>query len=115
MTSGPAAGDVIEIDDELSVGHEQRGRRPAVVVSSDGFQASGFAIVCPLTTHGGRGRFSGSEVEVPVPPGLSVSGVILSYHPKTIDWRARNATRVDRLPRATLLQVRSRLKAFLGL
>lgn len=111
----PLSGDVVEIDAEGAAGHEQRGRRPALVVSVDAFQESGLAIVCPLTTHGGRSAKPRSELEVPVPPGFAIAGVILSHQVKTIDWRARNSTFVDHLPRATVLQVRARLKAFLGL
>lgn len=110
----PLSGDVVEIDAEGAAGHEQRGRRPALVVSVDAFQESGLAIVCPLATHGGKAAKPRSELEVPVPPGFAISGVILSHQVKTIDWRARNSTFVDHLPRATVLQVRARLKAFLG-
>lgn len=105
----PVAGDVIEIElDEAPA-----GRRPALVVSVDAFQESGLAIVCPLTTHGGKAK-ARNELEVPVPPGFQVAGSILSHQVKTIDWRARGATTLDHLPRATLNQVRARLKAFLG-
>ena len=112
----PSAGDLIEIDsDEGAAGHEQKGRRPALVVSVDGFQASGLAIVCPVTTHGGKATKVRSQLEVPVPPGFAVSGAILSHQVRTIDWKARNSGVLDHLPRATLLEVRARLKVFLGL
>lgn len=111
----PLAGDVVELDgDEISVGHEQRGRRPVLVISIDAFQESGLAIVCPLTTHGGKATKPRSELEVPVPAGFAVQGLILSHQVKTIDWKARNAAVLDHLPRATLNQVRARLKAFIG-
>ena len=111
----PAAGDLIEIDaEEGAVGREQKGRRPALVVSVDVFQESGLAIVCPVTTHGGRASKPRSELEVAVPPGFAAVGVILSHQVKTIDWKARRSTFLDHLPRTTLLQVRARLKAFLG-
>lgn len=111
----PAAGDVVEIDvDGGAVGHQQTGRCPALVVSVDAFQESGLAIVCPLTTHGGKPVRNRSDLEVPVPPGFVVAGFILSHQVKTIDWKARNTTVLDHLPRATLNHVRARLKAFLG-
>ena len=110
----PGAGDLVEIDTEDSIGHEQMGRRPALVVSVDIFQESGLAIVCPVTTHGGKAAKPRSDLEVPVPPGFAVTGVILSHQVRTIDWKARRATFLDHLPRATLLLVRARLKAFLG-
>lgn len=112
----PHEGDLIEVDgDGASVGRGQQGRRPALVVSVDGFQASGLAIVCPVTTHGGAGSKPRNDLEVPVPPGFAVSGVILSHQVKTIDWNTRRASFLDHLPRATLLAVRARLKAFLGI
>ena len=112
----PGPGDLIEIDaEEGAAGHEQRGRRPALVVSIDAFQESGLAIVCPVTTHGAKGGKPRSELEVPVPPGFAVAGVILSHQVKTIDWKARNTAVLDHLPRATLLHVRARLKLFLGI
>jgi mRNA interferase MazF len=115
VVKAPGAGDVIEIDMEDAAGHEQKGRRPALVVSVEAFQESGLAIVCPLTTHGGKAAKPRSELEVAVPPGFKASGVIVSHQVKTIDWKARNAAFIDHLPRIVLLQVRARLKAFLGL
>ncbi len=113
--SAPAEGDLIEIDDESAVGHEQKGRRPAMVVSIDAFQETGLAIVCPVTTHRGKTVRPRSDLEIAVPPGHAVTGVILSHQVKTIDWKSRNMTVLERLPRATLLSVRARLKLFLGL
>ena len=110
------AGDVIELDvDEVVKGHEQKGRRPALVVSIDEFHELGMAIVCPVTTHGGKAGALRNDLEVAIPPGFTTAGVILSTQVKTIDWRARHAAAVDHLPRATLLAVRARLKLFLGL
>jgi mRNA interferase MazF len=113
--TAPNEGDVVELDDESSWGHEQRGRRPALVVSIPRFQETGLALACPITTHGGKAAKPRSDLEVPIPPGFSVSGVVLTHQLRTIDWKARNAQVVDHLPRATLLQVRARLKVFLGL
>ena len=110
----PSEGDLIEIDDIATTGHEQRGRRPALVVSIPEFQEAGFALVCPVTTHGGAASKPRSDLEIAVPPGFAVSGVILSHHLRSVDWRARNAAVLDHLPRATLLHVRGRLKLFLG-
>lgn len=112
----PSEGDIIEIDTEQSsFGHEQKGRRPALVVSIPSFQETGFAIVCPVTTRGGAGVKPRSDLEVPIPAGLAVSGLILSQHVRSIDLKARNSAVLARLPRATLLQLRARLKLFLGL
>jgi mRNA-degrading endonuclease toxin of MazEF toxin-antitoxin module len=55
----PAEGDIIGIDSDSGVGHEQHGRRPVLVVSVNALQTSlGLAMVCAITTHGGllKGR-----------------------------------------------------------
>ncbi len=50
-----APGDILEIDAEAAIGHEQQGRRPALVVSVEALQSAlGLAMVCAITTHGGR-------------------------------------------------------------
>ena len=111
----PSEGDVIEIDVESdTAGHEQRGRRPALVVSVPAFQESGLAIVCPITTHGGRAVKPRSALEVPLPAGQAVTGVVLSHQVKTVDWRARRSKTLCAVPRPTLLAVRARFKAILG-
>lgn len=112
---GLAEGSVVEIDADAAAGHEQSGRRPAVVVSVPDLHESGFAVVCPLTTHGGTASRPRNALEVLVPSGLPVAGVILTYHLRTVDLKARNAKVIATVPRATLLAVRSRLKVMLGL
>ena len=111
----PSAGDLIEIDATDSEGHEQKGRRPALVISIPEFQETGFALVCPITTHGGTAAKPRSDLEVAVPPGFAVSGFVLTHHLRSIDWKSRNMAVLDHVPRATLLNVRARLKLFLGL
>lgn len=109
-------GCIVEIDSDDARGHEQRGRRPALVVSVTPFQeALGMAIVCPITTHGGRATRARNSLEVALPPGLRMKGVVLVPQVRTIDLEARNARTLDSCPRATLLEVRARLKAILGL
>ncbi|TLZ25277.1 MAG: type II toxin-antitoxin system PemK/MazF family toxin [Gammaproteobacteria bacterium] len=112
----PKEGDIIEIDAAVAVGHEQQGRRPVLVVSVNALQSSlGLAMVCALTTHGGRAEGAGNDLEVAVPPGLAVKGVILPHHLRTIDCKARNSEKLGTVPRATLHATRSRLKTLLGL
>jgi mRNA-degrading endonuclease toxin of MazEF toxin-antitoxin module len=111
-----AEGDVLEIDADSAVGHEQRGRRPVLVVSIDPLHSTlGLAMVCAMTTHGGRATAARNDLEVPVPPGLAVAGVILPHQMRTIDTMARDATKLCTVPRPTLQAVRARLKVLLGL
>ena len=111
-------GTVIEIDgaEAAGRGREQSGRRPALIVSVSVFQAElDMALVCPITTHGGTAERPRNALEVAVPAGLPVKGQILVYHLRSIDLEARNAVALAKVPRATLLTVRARLKALLGL
>ena len=109
-------GSIVEIDVDDTRGHERRGRRPALVVSVTPFQqAIGMAMVCPITTHGGTASRPRDTLEVALPPGLPVKGMVLVQQLRTIDLVARNAVVVAVCPRAILLSVRARLKAILGL
>jgi mRNA interferase MazF len=109
-------GDIIEIDVDAAVGHEQQGRRPALVVSVNALQtALGLAVVCAITTHGGRAEGARNDLEVPIPPSLPVKGVVLPHQLRTIDCKARNAKKLCTVPRPTLQATRSRLKVLLGL
>jgi len=83
----PNRGDVVWISFDPRVGHEQAGRRPAVVVSPGSYNGKvGLAILCPITN-----QVKGYPFEVGIPPGLNVSGVVLSDQAKSLDWRVRKA------------------------
>ena len=82
-------------------GHEQAGRRPAVVLSPRSYNRKvGLAVFCPVTR-----RAKGYPFEVPVPEGLPVEGVVLSDQIKSLDWRARNAEPICELPEAVASEV----------
>jgi mRNA-degrading endonuclease toxin of MazEF toxin-antitoxin module len=109
-------GDLIEIDVDRAAGHEQRGRRPVLIVSVNALQSAlGLAMVCAVTTHGGRAEGARNDLEVAIPPGLPVKGVVLPHQLRTIDTNARNANRLCAVPRATLQATRARLKTLLGI
>src|ERR1700693_4355986 len=109
----PAEGEFIGMDTDSAVGHEQQGRRPVLVVSVNALQTSlGLAMVCAITTHVGRSERARNDLEVPIPPGLPVKGVVL---PHTIDCKARHSEKLCTVPRATLQATRSRLKVLLSL
>ena len=81
-------------------GHEQAGRRPAVILSPSLYNRSaGLAVVVPITS-----QVKGYPFEVRIPPEARVTGVILTDHLKSVDWRARKAERIGRLPEETLKQ-----------
>lgn len=81
----PDAGDLIWTDFDPRVGREHSGRRPALVVSAVEFwRASGFAVVCPITS---RVRPFGTSVVLPA--GSAVAGEVLVSHVRSIDTLAR--------------------------
>jgi mRNA interferase MazF len=107
----PEAGDLIWTDFDPRVGREQSGRRPALVVSPLAFnQAAEFAIVCPITS---RVRPFGTSVVLP--PGLPISGEILTGHVRSIDTLARPIAFAGKVPVEILEDVRSKLATLIGL
>lgn len=100
----PERGDVVWITLSPQAGHEQAGRRPAVVLSPAAYNGKvGLAILCPVTT-----QVKGYPFEVLIPKGLAVSGAILADQVKSLDWRAREAELACRLPAETMSDVLQR-------
>lgn len=94
----PRRGDVIKLDFDPQKGHEQAGRRPALVLSpADYNRMVGLVVVCPLTSEK-----KGYPWEVEIPDNPFVAGVVLSDQVKSLDWRARHAEFVC-TPEETLL------------
>ena len=86
-------------------GHEQAGRRPALVISPVGYNRKvGLALFCPITN-----RVKGYPYEVPLPDRLQVSGVVLSDQIKSLDWRARQAKRICAAPEEVTREVLAKL------
>jgi mRNA interferase MazF len=107
----PEAGDLIWLTFDPQTGREQRGRRPAVVLSPRIYnERSELAVVCPITS-----RVKGRMFEVPVPPGSQIDGVVLADHVKSLDWKLRRAQFAGRLDDPTLEEIRERLRPLLGL
>ena len=60
----------------------------------------GLAVLCPITTQA-----KGYPLEVAIPPGLKVEGVVLDDPVRSIDWRGRNVARICELPEETVAEV----------
>jgi mRNA interferase MazF len=107
----PDAGDVVWVDFTPQAGHEQAGRRPAIVLSPKLYnEKAGLAVLCPITSHA-----KGYPFEVAMPSALAVRGVILADRLKSLDWRQRQVQRFGKLPVSVLDAVRHRVAALLGL
>ena len=105
----PAKGDLVSLAFRPDHGHEQHGRRPALVISNDPFQrATGLCIVCPITRTDRPHPF-----HVPLPDGLGVDGFILADQVRSVDFHARGVRRIGRAPDAIVDQVLAILDAVL--
>ena len=101
----PARGDVIWITLNPRVGHEQAGRRPALVLSPSSYNGKvGLAILCPVTS-----QVKGYPFEVAIPSGLKLGGVILADQVKSLDWRLRKADFICKMRRETTAEVIDKL------
>lgn len=101
----PKRGDVIQIDFMPQVGREQGGRWPALVMSSSDYNRRvGLLIACPITNQA-----KGYTYEVSIPPGLTVTGVVLSDAAKSLDWRGRNTQLICEMPAFVVAEVLERL------
>jgi len=106
----PERGDVVWITMSPTVGHEQAGRRPALVLSPAAYNGKvGLAILCPITS-----QVKGYPFEVRLPDGLPVEGAVLSDQAKSLDWRARRAEFLCALPRESTSTVLQRLETLVG-
>ena len=113
MVSGegyvPERGDVVWITLNPQAGHEQAGRRPAVVLSPRSYNGKvGLAILCPITS-----QVKGYPFEVQIPSGLEVRGAILADQVKSLDWRAREAELMCKLPAEAIAEVLQKIRVLL--
>jgi mRNA interferase MazF len=103
----PQKGDFVAVTFDPQSGHEQKGRRPALVVSNTLFNKhTGLAIVCPLTNTDRNFPFHVAIVNDP-----NVTGFVKVEQVKSIDYRARKVTRIGRASDSVLEEVLSILDA----
>jgi mRNA interferase MazF len=106
----PQCGDVVWITLNPQAGHEQAGRRPAVVLSPQSYNGkTGLALLCPITN-----QIKGYPFEVLIPAGLPIAGAVLSDQVKSLDWRARNAELICTLPVEAISEVLQKLVTLLA-
>ena len=109
MLAIPDRSDLIWLVFNPQAGHEQAGRRPAVVLSPASYNGkTSLALLCPITS-----RSKGYPFEVKLPDGLPVAGVILADQIKSLDWQARQAEVIGRIPQYVLQEVLQKLTLLL--
>src|SRR5438552_8305788 len=90
----PQKGDLIALSFDPQSGREQRGRRPALVISNHLFNKhTGLAIVCPITNTDRKVPF-----HLPVPASSSLTGFVMVEQIKSVDYLARGAKLVEKAP-----------------
>ena len=98
---GIEQGDTIDITFDPQVGHEQKGRRPALVVSNNSFNHySNLVIVCPITNTD-----RGNPFHVKLDCRTKTTGVILTDHIKALDVYTRKYKYIEKLPNDILFNV----------
>ena len=105
----PERGDIVWLQFDPQAGHEQAGKRPALVLSPSAYNGRvGLAVLCPITS-----QQKGYPFEVALPGGLRIQGVVLADQVRSLDWRFRRAERVDGVPLAVLDETVAKIRVLL--
>ena len=105
----PNRGDLVWLEFSPQAGHEQAGRRPALVLSPRSYNApAGLALFCPITS-----RVRGYPFEVPLPVSGPVQGVVLADQIKSLDWRVGKVRRIAPAPEAVVADVLAKAQTLL--
>lgn len=106
----PERGDLIWLEFSPQAGHEQAGRRPALVLSPALYnRKSGLVLVCPITT-----KSKGYPFDVALPENLPIWGTVQADQLRNLDWKARKAAFIAQAPESVLTSVMDRLAPLLG-
>jgi mRNA interferase MazF len=106
----PSSGDLIWLRFSPQAGHEQAGRRPALVLSPAEYnRRTGLVLCCPITS-----KIKGYPFEVLLPAGLAVEGAILADQIRNLDWKARSAKLICNVEATTVKRVVDRILVLLN-
>ncbi len=106
----PERGDLVWLDFEQTLGHEQKGRRPALVITHKIYnQKAELALVCPITSTKRKYPFA-----VPL-EHVKISGVILADQIRAIAWKERKATRIGKVSTEVMHTVVEKLETLISL
>ena len=105
-------GDVVSVPLDPAMGHEQRGTRPALVLTTKEFNRLGDVLVAPITQGGDFSRYAGFAVSL-TGTGCKTQGVALVNKVRMLDLAARKARKVERVPKEVIDDAIGRLMALL--
>ena len=102
----PERGDIVYLDFDPTKGHEQRGHKPAFIISPRIYnQKSSLALFMPITSHA-----KGYPFEVALPLELKTQGVILSDQVKSLDWKARSVSYIETGSATLISEVQAKIE-----
>ncbi|PSQ85340.1 MAG: mRNA-degrading endonuclease [Bacteroidetes bacterium QH_2_63_10] len=105
----PRRGDLVWLNFSPQAGHEQRGHRPALVLSPRRYnERAGLALLCPITS-----RVRGYPFEVALPDTLETEGVVLADQVRSLDWRKRGAECIESSPPAPVGEAIAKIQTLL--
>ena len=106
----PSKGDIVWVEFNPQKGHEQKGHRPAVVISPYEYNSkTSLAIVVPITS-----KIKGYPFEVPI-RGEHIKGVALADQVKSLDFKARNFSFIEKADSVVLVEILYKLKVLLAI
>jgi len=103
-------GDIVSVTLDPALGHEQKGARPALVLTSKAFNQLGDVLVAPITQGGGYARCAGFAVTLSG-TGCKTQGVVLVNKIRMLDLGARKARKIERVPPVVMEDAIARLIA----
>jgi mRNA interferase ChpB len=102
-------GDIYLVSLDPTLGHEQQGRRPVLVVSPGAFnRVTKVPVVLPITSGGNFAGNAGFAVSL-MGTGLQTTGVVRCDQPRALDLVARSGRRLETIPAAIMGEVLARL------
>lgn len=105
-------GDIYMVDLDPTMGHEQRGHRPVLVVSPDAFnRLTQCPVILPITSGGDFARRVGFAVPI---SDIKTTGIVRCDQPRVLDIAARAGRKVDTLPVAIMDEVLAKVATLFG-
>ena len=105
-------GDIVSVPLDPAIGHEQRGTRPALVLTTKEFNKLGDVLIAPITQGGDFARYAGFAVTL-TGTGCKTQGVALVNKIRMLDLAARKARKIERAPQEVIDDALGRLVALL--
>jgi len=105
-------GDVVSVPLDPVMRHEQKGTRPALVLTTKEFNRLGDVLVAPITQGGEFSRYAGFAVSL-MGTGCRTQGVALLNKIRMLDLKVRKARKIERVPQAVIDDALGRLTALL--